>query len=107
MWTKGTFAAGLMLALCIGQPPAWSAEGEGSQARVDQDGETQEVSRDSTGPAERKNPVKHPSCRELCLADGEDPLDCESFCVQVVDVGTPADVAALTAKCATPLVSHR
>ena len=26
---------------------------------------------------------KHGSCQQLCVAEGEDPLDCEQFCVEV------------------------
>ena len=29
---------------------------------------------------------KHGSCQQMCLAEGEDPLECESFCIQVVDL---------------------
>jgi hypothetical protein len=62
------------LALSMGH----TAKGQGSEA----------VDFDETIPTEESSShdeSKHLSCQQMCLADGEDPLDCESYCIQVAE----------------------
>jgi len=77
----GTLGVWSALAFLVAATPA-KADGD-SQARVDESSESQDTARESA-PAESKK-LKHASCRELCLADGEDPLDCDGYCIHIAE----------------------
>lgn len=42
-----------------------------------------ESSENSTKEATDTKEGRHKGCQEMCEEDGEDPLDCEQYCVQV------------------------
>ncbi len=72
-----TFVA-LALALWLGQ----TAKGQGSEA-FDPDTDQPTINQGDSSSSHEES--KHLSCQALCLADGEDPLDCDSYCIQVAE----------------------
>jgi hypothetical protein len=84
MRRNGTFMALMILALTLSMGRAASASpAKDSGTETASPAATEE---EVATPRETQESKKHGSCTQLCLADGEDPLDCESYCIQVAEV---------------------
>lgn len=72
----------LALALTLGAPSRASQDGNDSTPQSSTS--TSSSTSDEKKTKDNTQETKHASCEKMCLADGEDPLDCEQVCIQVV-----------------------
>ncbi len=66
------------------------------RTKWEEDGSSTTKTKDATDVQEQKE-SSHTSCRQRCLEDGEDPYDCDDYCIQQASVPAlpellPADI---------------